>query len=104
MITVIGAIQATVRIDMTMPGKPQAAQQSAEQGGISPWEQQAYGDGGRFGSMTSIPSGDPAKDRITVTFSGCAYQVARRLGRHGLPVSFLSVAGALMTVLSAYLP
>ncbi len=90
MITIIGGIQATVRIDMTMPGKPQQDKSAPD---ISPWEQQAYGEGGRFGTMTAIPSGDPAKDRITVSFSGCGYHTAKSLADKGLDVAYISVAG-----------
>lgn len=90
MITIAGGIQAVVRIDMTMPGKPEPEQSQPE---ISPWEQEAYGQGGRFGSMTSIPSGDPSKDRITVSFSGCGYTTAKRLADQGIPVSYISVVG-----------
>lgn len=89
MIVIAGGIQVSVRIDMTMPQKPD--QNSA--GDISPWEREAYGEGGRFGSMTSIPSGDPSKDRITVSFSGCGYNVAKYLSRKGCPVSFITVTG-----------
>lgn len=90
MITVIGNVQATVRIDMTMPGRPEPESAAPE---ISPWEKEAYGEGGRFGSMTAIPSGDPMKDRITVFFSGCAYNTAKALAGDGLEVRFLSVVG-----------
>ncbi|MBQ6400979.1 MAG: hypothetical protein IJI20_01690 [Firmicutes bacterium] len=92
MIVIAGGVQAEVRIDMTMPGKPEPA---AAQGGgeISPWEKEAYGEGGRFGSMTSIPSGDPMKDRITVSFTGCAYHAAKYLAEKGHEVAFVSVVG-----------
>lgn len=91
MIAVIGGVQAAVRIDMTMPKAPDPKE--ANQGGISPWEREAYGEGGRFGSMQMMPSGDPAKDRISVHFSGCGYNVAKLLAGKGRTVSFISVAG-----------
>lgn len=92
MIVIAGGVQAEVRIDMTMPGKPRPA--AAQSGGeISPWEKEAYGEGGRFGSMTSIPSGDPMKDRITVSFCGCAYRSAKYLAEKGHEVAFVSVVG-----------
>ena len=74
MIVVVGSVQAEVRIDMTMPKAPDS---KAEQGGgVSPWEREAYGEGGRFGSMQMMPSGDPSKDRISVHYCGCGYHVA----------------------------
>ena len=89
MIAVFGGIQARVRIDMTMPQAPKPG----EGGDISPWEREAYGEGGRFGSMTSIPSGDPSKDNISVEFCGCAYNTAKYLAKKGHDVSFFGVAG-----------
>lgn len=91
MIAVIGGVQAAVRIDMTMPKAPDPKEAGAA--GISPWEREAYGEGGRFGSMQMMPSGDPSKDRISVRYSGCAYQVARHLAEKGRQVAFLSVVG-----------
>lgn len=88
-IIVFGGVQALVRIDMTMPSAPRP-----EEGGeISQWEKQAYGDGGRFGSMTSIPSGDPSKDKINVDLKGCAYNVAKDLASKGHEVAFMGVVG-----------
>lgn len=91
MIVVIGGVQAAVRIDMTMPKAPDP--KDASQSGISPWEREAYGEGGRFGGMQMMPSGDPSKDRISVYFSGCAYHTARLLAGKGRSVSFVSVVG-----------
>lgn len=91
MIVVIGGVQAAVRIDMSMPKAPDPKEKSGQQ--ISPWEQEAYGAGGRFGSMQMMPSGDPSKDRISVYFTGCGYNVAGYLARKGRPVSFVSVVG-----------
>ena len=90
MILVIGGVQATVRIDMVMPQKPEPGDGTQE---ISPWEREAYGEGGRFGSMSGIPSGDPSKDRITVFYSGCGYSVAKALAEDGRDVAFLSLIG-----------
>ena len=89
MIAVFGVVQALVRIDMTMPAKPEPGKGND----ISPWEREAYGEGGRFGSMTSIPSGDPSKDKIGVTLSGCAYDVARYLAKEGHEVAFIGLTG-----------
>ena len=89
MILIAGGVQALVRIDMTMPGKPEP-EKGVE---VSPWEREAYGEGGRFGSMTSIPSGDPMKDRITVSFTGCAYYAAKKLAEEGHEVAFISLVG-----------
>ena len=91
MIAVIGGVQAAVRIDMTMPKAPDPKEASGQ--GVSPWEREAYGEGGRFGSMQMMPSGDPAKDRISVHFSGCGYHVAGLLAGKGRKVAFLSVVG-----------
>ncbi len=91
MIVAIGGVQATVRIDMTMPKAPDSKEMNG--GGVSPWEREAYGDGGRFGSMQMMPSGDPSKDRISVYYSGCAYRVAHLLAGKGRKVAFMSVVG-----------
>jgi len=91
MIVVIGGVQAAVRIDMSMPKAPDPKE--ANQGGVSPWEREAYGEGGRFGSMQMMPSGDPSKDRISVHYSGCGYHVARLLAGKGWEVAFISVVG-----------
>lgn len=91
MIVVIGGVQAVVRIDIAMPKTPDP--KSPEQGGVSPWEREAYGEGGRFGSMSMMAASDPSQDRISVHYSGCGYHVAELLARKGWPVSFLSVVG-----------
>lgn len=91
MIVIIGGVQAEVRIDMSMPKAPDPKAET--QNHISPWEQEAYGAGGRFGNLQMMPSGDPAKDRISVHFSGCGYNVAKRLAGKGRPVAFISVVG-----------
>ena len=91
MIVVVGSVQAEVRIDMTMPKAPDP--KSEQGGGVSPWEREAYGDGGRFGSMQMMPSGDPSKDRISVHYCGCGYNVARLLAEKGQDVAFVSVVG-----------
>ena len=91
MIVVVGSVQAEVRIDMTMPGKPDPKAGQGE--AISPWEREAYGEGGRFGSLQMMPSGDPSKDRISVHYCGCGYNVARLLAGKGREVAFVSVVG-----------
>ena len=91
MIVIIGGVQAEVRIDMSMPKAPDPKAES--QNPISPWEQEAYGAGGRFGNLQMMPSGDPTKDRISVHFSGCGYNVAKRLAGKGRSVAFISVVG-----------
>ena len=93
MIVVIGGVKAAVRIDMSMPKAPDPKEPGMGSGGVSPWEREAYGEGGRFGSMQMMPSGDPAKDRISVHFTGCAYQVARILADKGREVAYVSVVG-----------
>ena len=80
-VRLMGSVQAEVRIDMTMPKAPDP--KSEQGGGVSPWEREAYGDGGRFGSMQMMPSGDPSKDRISVHYCGCGYNVARLLAEKG---------------------
>ena len=89
MIAVFGSIQAIVRIDMTMPSAPKSDDISE----VSPWERQAYGEGGRFGSMTSIPSGDPSRDKIRVSIRGCAYDVAKYLAAREHKVKFFGLVG-----------
>ena len=91
MIVVIGGVQAAVRIDMSMPKAPDPKE--VNRGGVSLWEREAYGEGGRFGSMQMMPSGDPSKDRISVHYSGCGYHVARLLAGKGWEVAFISVVG-----------
>ncbi|MBQ9060162.1 MAG: hypothetical protein IJ128_03370 [Firmicutes bacterium] len=91
MIVVVGSVQAEVRIDMTMPKAPDP--KAAQGGDVSPWEREAYGEGGRFGSMQMMPSGDPSKDRISVHYCGCGYNVARLLAEKGRKVAFVSVVG-----------
>lgn len=93
MIVVIGGVKAAVRIDMSMPKAPDPREPGMGSGDVSPWEREAYGEGGRFGSMQMMPSGDPAKDRISVHFTGCAYQVARILAGRGRKVAYVSVVG-----------
>ena len=90
MIVVIGGVQAAVRIDMTMP---KASASKPAESGVSPWEREAYGEGGRFGSMQMMPSGDPSKDRISVHYAGCGYNVAKLLAGKGRSVAFVSVVG-----------
>lgn len=92
MIIVIGGVKAAVRIDMTMPKAPEPGKPASGEG-LSPWEREAYGEGGRFGSMQMMPSGDPSKDRISVRYSGCGYNVAEILAGKGREVTFLSVVG-----------
>lgn len=90
MIVVLGGVQAQVRIDMTMPKAPNENDIAPE---VSPWEREAYGEGGRFGSMTGIPSGDPSKDKISVTFAGCGFTVAKKLAAAGEDVRFIGLVG-----------
>lgn len=91
MIAVIGGVQAVVRIDMAMPKMPDP--KTPDQSGVSPWEREAYGEGGRFGSMQAMAAADPSQDRISVHYSGCGYHVAELLSRKGWPVSFISAVG-----------
>ena len=94
MIVIAGGVQAAVRIDMTMPKAPEPSKApGAGQGGVSAWEREAYGEGGRFGSMQAMPSGDPSKDRISVYYTGCGYNVAKLLAAEGRDVSFISAVG-----------